>query len=355
MIDLRSDTVTVPTPAMRAVMAAAPVGDDVYSEDPTVNALEAKVADYLGQEAALFVPSGTMANQIAVRLHCRPGEELVCEATSHVMLWEGGGPAALSGVTVRTLDGVNGLPSLDQLAALHRPDDIHSPHARLVWLENTHNRGGGTVHPYPSVEAISVWARGQQLATHLDGARLWNAVVASSIPAKDWAKLFDTVTVCFSKGLGAPVGSALAGPRDLMTVARRYRKLFGGAMRQAGFLAAACIHAMDHHIDRLAEDHENAKLLASAVRDVPGLKLVPENVETNLVWFDVDRTTLGSPQEVVRRLKAHGVLMSALGETTVRACTHLNVSRADCETAAAALRTLRAGRVSDGLQFEPDA
>ncbi len=340
MIDLRSDTVTVPTPAMRDAMFAAPVGDDVYAEDPTVNALEAKVAEYLGKEAALFVPSGTMANQIAVRLHCRPGEELVCEATSHVVLWEGGGPAALSGVTVRPLNGANGLLGLEPFQTLHRPNDIHSPPTRLIWLENTHNRGGGTVHPYPSVEAISAWARGQKLALHLDGARLWNAVVASGIPAAKWAAHFDTVSVCFSKGLGAPVGSALAGPRELMTLARRYRKLFGGAMRQAGFLAAACVHAMDHHVERLADDHANATLLAAAVRQVPGLKLVPESVETNLVWFKVDRATFGSPQDVVRRMKERGVLMSALGETTVRACTHLNVSRNECETAAEAIRAL---------------
>lgn len=340
MIDLRSDTVTVPTPAMREAMFAVPVGDDVYAEDPTINALEEKVAAYLGKEAALFVPSGTMANQIAVRLHCRPGEELVCDATSHVILWEGGGPAALSGVTVRPLTGANGLLFLEQLQSLHRPNDIHSPPTKLVWLENTHNRGGGTVHPYPSVEAISAWARGQKLALHLDGARLWNAAVASGTPARDWARHFDTVSVCFSKGLGAPVGSALAGPKELMTLARRYRKLFGGAMRQAGFLAAACIHAMDHHVERLAEDHANAKLIADAVRQVPGLKLVPENVETNLVWFEVDRATFGSPQEVTKRLREAGVLMSALGETTVRACTHLNVSRAECERAAEMLRRL---------------
>jgi threonine aldolase len=191
------------------------------------------------------------------------------------------------------------------------------------------------------VEAISAWARGQKLALHLDGARLWNAVVASGIPARDWAGHFDTVSVCFSKGLGAPVGSALAGPKELLTLARRYRKLFGGAMRQAGFLAAACIYAMDHHVERLAEDHANAKLLADAVRQVPGLKLVPETVETNLVWFEVDRAKFGSPQEVTRRLREAGVLMSALGETTVRACTHLNVNRAECEKAAAVLRGLR--------------
>lgn len=340
MIDLRSDTVTKPTPGMKAAMAAAPVGDDVYAEDPTINALEAKVAAYLGKEAAVFVPSGTMGNQIAVKLHCRPGEELICEHTSHVVLWEGGGPAALSGVTVRPLIGDFGRLSLDQLTALHRPDDIHSPPSRLVWLENTHNRGGGTVQSIKSVRDICAWAKGQKLARHLDGARLWNAVVATGVPATEWASHFDTVNVCFSKGLGAPVGSALAGPKELITLARRYRKLFGGAMRQAGFLAAACIYAMDHQIDRLAEDHANAKLIAAAVRDTPGLKLVPDDVQTNLVWFEVDRAKHGPPQEVTRKLREQGVLMSALGEKTVRACTHHDVSRADCERAAAAVRAL---------------
>jgi threonine aldolase len=340
MIDLRSDTVTQPTAAMRAAMFDAPVGDDVYSEDPTINTLEAKVAAYLGQEAAIFVPSGTMANQIAVRLHCRPGEELICEETSHVLLWEGGGPAALSGTTVRPLRGVNGQISLAQLTALHRPDDIHSTPSRLVWLENTHNRGGGSVHPIAEVKAICEWAKSNKLARHLDGARLWNAVVASGVPASEWASHFDTVSVCFSKGLGAPVGSALAGSKELITLARRYRKLYGGAMRQAGILAAACIYAMDFHIHRLADDHTNAQILAAAVRDTSGLTLVPEKVETNLVWFEVDRAKHGSPQDVTRKLREKGVLMSALGEKTVRACTHLNVTRTDCERAGEAIRRL---------------
>jgi threonine aldolase len=340
MIDLRSDTVTKPTAGMKAAMFDAPVGDDVYAEDPAVNALEEKVAAYLGKEAAIFVPSGTMANQIAVRLHCRPGEELICEETSHVVLWEGGGPAALSGVTVRPLRGVNGQISLAQLIALHRPDDIHSPPSRLVWLENTHNRGGGSVHPFAEVKAICEWATANKLARHLDGARLWNAAVATGVPAKDWAANFDTVSVCFSKGLGAPVGSALTGPKEHIKLARRYRKLFGGAMRQVGYLAAACSYAMDNHVARLADDHANAQLLAAAVRDTPGLTLVPEKVETNLVWFEVDRATHGSPQDVTRKLREKGVLMSALGEKTVRACTHLDVSRADCERAAEAIRGL---------------
>lgn len=343
MIDLRSDTVTKPTAGMTAAMFAAPVGDDVYGEDPTVNALEEAVAGRLGKEAAVFVPSGTMANQIAVRLHCRPGEELITEETSHVVLWEGGGPAALSGVTVRTLPGDFGKLSLQQLEALHRPDDIHTPPSKLLWLENTHNRGGGTCYAIDSVRAISQWAREEGMARHLDGARLWNAVVATGVPAAVWAAEFDTVSVCFSKGLGAPVGSTLAGSKEQITLARRYRKLFGGGMRQAGVLAAACLYAMEHHVQRLAEDHAHAKLIADAVRSVPGFTLVPPVVETNLVWFEVDRARHGSPQAVTRKLREKGVLMSALGETTVRAVTHLDVSRADCERAADVVRGLGDG------------
>ncbi|HVK17284.1 MAG TPA: low-specificity L-threonine aldolase [Fimbriiglobus sp.] len=338
MIDLRSDTVTKPTPAMRAAMFAAEVGDDVYGEDPTVNQLEERVADTLAKEAALFVPSGTMANQVAVRLHCRPGDELLCEATSHVYLWEGGAPAALSGVTTRLIPGAFGVLSVRDLeGTLHPPDDIHSPTSRLVCLENTHNRGGGRVYPVETVREVSAWARRNGLGLHLDGARLWNAVVASGVAAREWCGHFDTVAVCFSKGLGAPVGSALAGTRDMIRQARRVRKLYGGAMRQAGFLAAACLYAMDHHIDRLVEDHANAKLLAAAVADTPGLKLVPPAVETNLVWFEV-APEVGTARQVAGRLKDHGILVAALGETVVRACTHLDVSRADCERAAEVIR-----------------
>jgi threonine aldolase len=337
-IDLRSDTVTKPTEGMRAAMFAAEVGDDVYGEDPTVNRLEERVADFLGTEAAIFVPSGTMANQIAVRLHCRPGDELLCEATSHVYLWEGGAPAALSGITTRMIDGDFGVLTVRHLTGkLHPPDDIHSPTSRLVCLENTHNRGGGRVYPIETVREVSAWARRHGLAMHLDGARLWNAAVASGVPVREWCRHFDTVSVCFSKGLGAPVGSALAGPRDLIKQARRVRKLYGGAMRQAGFLAAACLYALDHHIDRLAEDHANARLIAAAVSDNPGLTLAPAAVETNLVWFEVD-PDLGTARQAAARLRERGVLVAALGEHVLRACTHHDVSRADCERAAEVIR-----------------
>ena len=339
MIDLRSDTVTKPTPEMRAAMMAAPIGDDVFGEDPTMNALEERIAQELGKDAAIFTPSGTMANQIAVRLHCKPGEELICEETSHVVLWEGGAPAALSGVSVQPIRGTNGLLNLEQLQSRIRPDDIHSSQTRLIWLENTHNRGGGTIQSLESIRAISSWARSEKFALHLDGARLWNAIVATGIAADEWAAHFDTVNVCFSKGLGTPAGSALAGPRDLIKQARRIRKLFGGAMRQIGFLAGACLYALDHHLQRLAEDHAHAQIIADAVRDHPGLKLVPEVVETNLIWIEVAES-LGTPQQVAAQLKAQGVLVAALGERTLRACTHLDVSRADCETAAGAIRKI---------------
>ncbi|CAN5586951.1 low-specificity L-threonine aldolase [soil metagenome] len=339
MIDLRSDTVTKPTPGMLQAMLAAAVGDDVYGEDPTINALEAKVAAYLGMDAALFVPSGTMSNQLAVRCHCQPGDELLIESTSHIYLWEAGGPAVHSGVTCRTIDTPNGLLSVEMLDGKIRPDDPHSVRTRLVSLENTHNRGGGTVYPLATIAVISKWARDNHLLMHLDGARLWNAVVASGDSAKTIASHFDSVSVCFSKGLGAPVGSALAGSKEFIAKARRARKLFGGAMRQAGFLAAACIYAMDNHIERLREDHANAKLLAEAVRQVPGLTLNPATVETNLVWVDVD-PKFGTAQHVVAEMKAAGVLCSALGKQTVRMCTHYDVSKADCETAAKAIMIL---------------
>jgi threonine aldolase len=339
MIDLRSDTVTRPTPGMLAAMMAAPVGDDVYGEDPTVNELERRVAAEFGMEAAVFVPSGTMGNQIAVRIHCRPQDEILLESTSHIYLWEAGAPAALSGVTLRTIDGRFGILDVADLEDKLHPDDMHYVRSRLVCLENTHNRGGGTVYPIEKVAAISTWARSNGLAMHLDGARIWNAAVASGVKFRDWARHFDTINVCFSKGLGAPVGSALLGPKDLMAHARRVRKLFGGAMRQVGFLAAGCLYAIDRHIDRLAEDHANAKLLAAAVAEVPGLTLVPPVVETNLLWFEVS-PTLGTAQGIAARLKEAGVRVSALGRNTIRAVTHLDVTREQCEQAAAAIRRL---------------
>lgn len=339
MIDLRSDTLTKPTPGMLAAMMSASVGDDVYGEDPAVNELERRTADLLGMEAALFVPTGTMSNQIAVRVHCRPQDEILLESTSHIYLWEAGAPAALSGVTQRTIDGRFGILDVSQLEDQLHPDDMHSVRSRLVCLENTHNRGGGTVYPMETVKAISTWARSHGLAMHLDGARLWNAIVASGIPAKEWAKHFDTVSVCFSKGLGAPIGSALVGPKDLIAYGRRVRKLFGGAMRQVGFMAAACQYAMERNVERLAEDHANAKLIAAAVAERPGFKLLPPEVETNLVWWEVG-SPWASARAVANKLKEAGILVSALGTKVVRATTHLDVSRADCERAADAIRRL---------------
>jgi threonine aldolase len=338
MIDLRSDTVTRPTPAMRAAMNAAEVGDDVFGEDPTVNRLEEAVAERLGKEAAVYVPSGTMSNQIAVKTHTRPGDELLCDANCHIYCYEAGGPAVLSGVTCRIIEGDYGILDLSQLEDKIKPDDQHCVRTRLVCLENTHNRGGGRVYPIDKIEAISRWARKHGLAMHLDGARLWNAVVASGIPARQWASHFDTVSVCFSKGLGAPIGSALAGPRELIHRARRVRKLFGGGMRQAGVAAAAALYALEHHVERMAEDHRNAQLIARAIADTPGLRLTPPVVETNLIWFHVG-PELGTVKDVAARLREQGVLVHMSGPK-VRACTHLDVSRAQAERAADAIRSL---------------
>src|SRR3954471_9638572 len=259
MIDLRSDTVTRPSAAMRQAMASAEVGDDVLGDDPTILKLQDRIAEMLGKEAALYVPSGSMSNQIGVRIHCQPGDELICEAGCHIYNYEQGAYAQLSGVATRTVDGENGVLRPEQLTGLIRRGDDHLVRTRLVCLENTHNRGAGRIQPYEVVEAICTWAHENELKTHLDGARLFNAVVATGIAARDWAQHFDTVSVCFSKGLGAPVGSALAGPRNLIKQARRARKLFGGGMRQAGVLAAAALYAIDHHVERLADDHAHAK------------------------------------------------------------------------------------------------
>lgn len=341
VIDLRSDTVTRPTQAMRAAMAEAPVGDDVFDEDPTVHRLQERVAGLLGKEAALFVPSGTMSNQIAVRIHTAPGDELLCDANCHIYNYEAGGPAALSGVTCRCVDGEFGILDLSQLEDKIRPNDQHLVITRLVCLENTHNRGGGRIYPLDKIAAISRWARKHGLIMHLDGARLWNASVASGVPLPEWGQHFDTVSVCFSKGLGAPIGSALVGPKPLIAKARRVRKLFGGGMRQAGIAAAAALYAVENHIQRLADDHRNARLIAEAVRDTPGLTLHPPQVETNLVWFKVD-PELGTAKEVATRVKEHRVLLHAAGPQMIRACLHLDVSADDAARAAETLgRVLR--------------
>jgi len=308
------------------------VGDDVWGEDPTIIELQDRLAQRLGKEASLFVPSGTMSNLIGVRLHCRAGEAMICEAQSHVYYYEQGGYAQVNGVTARPLHGHNGVLELGQLEALPEHDDPHFPRTRLLCLENTHNRGGGRIQPYENVEMLCGWARRRGLRTHLDGARLWNAAVASGIAPAQWSQHFDTVNVCFSKGLGAPVGSALAGPRDLIHEALRHRKLFGGGMRQAGILAAAALYALDHHIDRLAEDHANARTLAAGLRQIPGLRLEPETIDTNLVFLHLEPGGL-TAADLVERLRGRGILMLETGPFTIRAVTHLDVTAADVQQA----------------------
>jgi threonine aldolase len=288
-------------------------------------------------EAALFVPSGTMSNQICVKLNTQPGDELLCEATCHIYNFEAGGPAVLSGVTCRTLEGEYGVLDVSQLVDKVRPVNEHLVRTRLVCLENTHNRGGGRVFPMEKIRAISAWAHEQKLMMHLDGARLWNAVAASGVPAREWARHFDSVSVCFSKGLGAPIGSALAGPRDFVARGRHVRKLFGGGMRQAGVAAAGALYALENHVGRLADDHSNARVIAQAIADTPGLRLDPPDVETNLIWFEAD-PELGTAREVAAALKPRGVLVHVAGPQTMRACTHLDVSAAQAERAAEAIR-----------------
>lgn len=324
-IDLRSDTVTQPTPAMRHAMMEAPLGDDVLGDEPTVQALESHVAVLLGKEAALFVPSGTMANQLAIRIHTQPGDEIIAHLGSHVYQYETGAPAALSGCTFAFANGPRGLFTPGDLDDLVRPNDHHFPPSRLVVVENTHNKGGGAVWPIDQLSAVCARAEERGIARHLDGARLWNACAATGLPPADYAAHFDTVSCCFSKGLGAPVGSALAGPADLIHRARRFRKMFGGAMRQSGILAAAAFHALDHHMDRLADDHANAKRLAEGLSQIKGITIDLDEVETNIVYFDVDHVRLGA-QDLCETLDAKGVRMLATGPNRVRAVTNLMVS-----------------------------
>ncbi len=324
-IDLRSDTVTKPCQAMRAAIAGADVGDDVIGSDPTVEALQEYVADLLGKEASLFMPSGSMTNQIAIRLHCQPGDEFLCEADCHVYNYEQAAFAQLSGIVARTIQGVNGVLDPEQLLGKIRPSGDHMVQTKLVCLENTHNRGGGTIQPLESVDAICTWAHENELATHLDGARLFNAVAATGIDAKRWSQGFDSVSVCFSKGLGAPVGSALAGSHEFIKRARRARKLFGGGMRQVGILAAGALYAVQHNRDRLVEDHANAQLLAEAVRKSPGLSLDPEP-ETNILVVRID-PALGSSATFSKDLANEGIGGLPFGPNHIRFVTHLDVSR----------------------------
>ena len=326
IIDLRSDTLTLPTPAMRRAMAAAEVGDDVFGEDPTVKQLEQRTAEVLGKPAALFVTSGTMGNQVALRAHTEPGQEIVVEANAHIYYFEGGGPAAISGVMCRCLQGHRGMFTAADVAAALRKPDPHFPPTSLVCIENTHNRGGGSIWPLKQIHEIAKLAKERGLKMHLDGARLWNASVASGIPEREYAAPFDSVNVCFSKGLGAPVGSALAGSVEFIERARRFRKQFGGGMRQAGIIAAGALYALEHHRARLAEDHRHARMLAEGLAEIPGLAVDLETVETNIVIFRVKSCPAA---ELVARLKPLGVLVLSTGPDTIRAVTHLGITAGD--------------------------
>jgi threonine aldolase len=332
MIDLRSDTITRPTAAMREAMARAEVGDDVFGDDPTVHALEEEVARITGKEAALFVTSGTMGNQLAIATQTRPGDDVVVGEGAHPVYYEAAAGAALSGVQFTTA-GRGGFFTAEQLEAAVQPRVYWAPRTALASIENTHNRSGGRVWPPAQARAVAERARALGLATHLDGARIWNASVASGLDVATWCAPFDTVSVCFSKGLGAPVGSAFCGPSDLVMEARRFRKRWGGGMRQSGILAAGALHALAHHRARLAEDHANARVLAEKLARTPGMRVELSAVETNLVNVDLDVPA----DAVVRRAGELGVLVNASAPKRLRAVTHLDVSRADVDAAAEVL------------------
>ncbi len=344
MIDLRSDTVTRPTAAMREAMAAALVGDDVYGDDPTVRRLEARTAELLGKEDAVYMPTGSMTNQVAIRAQTEPGDRVIMDIASHVVRSEGGGPAALSGATVQPLLGDRGIFTVaqlrDALGVTHSgsPTTL-TPPATLLTVENTHNGGGGSIWPLELLDDVVATARAAGLRCHLDGARVWNASAATGIPPARYAQDFDSVSVCFSKALGAPVGSALAGSAALVERARRFKQLFGGGFRQAGIIAAGALYALEHHRDDLAHDHEKAGCLADVLVSIPGVELEREHVETNILRFNVPGTAAG----FVDACRARGLLMLVSGARAVRAVAHRDVSMEEVRRAGEVVREVLAG------------
>jgi threonine aldolase len=330
-IDLCSDTVTRPTPAMRKFMGMADVGDEQRHEDPTVNQLVEMVCDLLDKEDAIFLPSGTMCNQIAFRVYCRPGDEIIMDNTAHTRHYETGGPAAISGATIYPLEGNRGIFSANQVEAAIRPAGIQFPRSRVVLIEQTSNSGGGSVWPVETIQEVCAFAKKEGLARHMDGARLLNAVVATGISAQEYSTCFDSVWIDFSKGLGAPVGAALAGPGSFIQEAWRCKHQLGGAMRQAGIIAAGAVYALEHHVERLAEDHANAQILAQGLTEIEGITVEP--VETNMVFFDI--SGLGITALVFNELlMARGVRVSTTGsDTRLRAVTHLDISQGQVEKA----------------------
>jgi threonine aldolase len=337
VVDLRSDTVTKPSPAMRKAMAEAEVGDDVFHEDPSVNRLEEMVAALYGKEAALYVASGTMANQLAIRAQTHHGDEIIMERTSHPFNSEAGALAALAGVQVHLIDGTHGIIDVEQIKAAVRIPNVHHAPTALICLENTHNRGGGSIWPLDKIRLTREFASSVGVPMHLDGARLMNACVATGLTPKDYAQYFDSCTLCLSKGLGAPVGSLVIGSMAFVTRAHRFRKQFGGGMRQAGILAAAGIYALEHNVERMAEDHLNAKRLAGGIAEIDGLDIDVHAVETNILFFHVHKPGLTVPI-LLERLKAEGVLMLGTGPNSIRAVTHLDVSKEGIDRAVEVLR-----------------
>ena len=337
MIDLRSDTVTKPTPAMRRAMAEAEVGDDVYGEDPTINRLERRAAEIIGKQAALFVPTGSMGNLIGIKLHTKPGDEVLCDNHAHIVDWELGAHSWFSGALLRTVPAEDGILRWRDIEPAIRPSSPHCSPTSVVHLENTHNMGGGTVYPIEELDRICDGAHQRGLKVHLDGARIFNAAVASGVPAARIASKADTIMFCLSKALGAPVGSMLAGPAEAIAEARRHRKQLGGGMRQAGVLAAAGLIALEEMPARLNEDHANARLLADGLAQIESVRLDPVKVVTNIVIFDIAETGV-SPAELIAGAKAGGVLISGVGGTRIRLVTHYDVTQRDCCEALAAIR-----------------
>jgi threonine aldolase len=339
MIDLRSDTVTRPTSAMRRAMAEAEVGDDVYGEDPTVNRLERRAAEIMGKEAALFVPTGSMGNVIAIKLHTRPGDEVICDHHAHILDWELGTHSWFSGCVLRPIPSKDGILRWCDIEPAIRPRSPHCSPTTVVHMENTHNMGGGTIYPIHELHRISDQAHERGLKVHIDGARIFNASAASGISADCIVSKADTVMFCLSKGLGAPVGSILAGTEEAMVRARMHRKQLGGGMRQVGVLAAAGLIALEDMPRRLSEDHANARLLAEGLAEVPGIVIEHAKVVTNIVIFDIDgRGT--TPSDVVSQAKSRGVLVSGIGRTRIRLVTHYDVTRDDCIKALETLKQI---------------
>lgn len=342
-IDLYSDTKTKPTREMRAFMANAEVGDEQKDEDPTVLRLAERVCDLLGKEAAVFLPSGTMCNEIALAVHCRPGDEVICDRTAHIVTSEAGGPAALAGVMIHSIDGDRGMYSAAQLAEAIRTETRYTPRSRLAVVEQTSNFGGGSIWPLAQIEDVAAVARARNMSLHMDGARLLNATIASGVTARRYAEPFDTAWIDFTKGLGAPVGAMLAGSKDHINEAWRLKQRLGGAMRQAGIIAAAGLYALDHHVDRLSEDHDNARHFACGLAEIDGIEIDSDRVETNIVFFDV--AALGwQASDLVAVLKGEGVGLGAFGPSRIRAVTHLDVARADIDRALGIIRAVLARR-----------